>query len=462
MSRQRPRCGAKQKPTDFVGILRHFLSPEVFRQAHQAAPPKRKGACWTLHPLLMVLVLSCWAVGDKPEERFEASRAFYVCRIAPKRKRPGATAAGFFIALGRLPLAALRAFAWALRLRLARLFAPFWAADGFVPFGCDGTCLACPRTQELERELSHDGGKSDSPPQLWLTALVHLRLGILWSWVVDKPGASERRHLLELLPTLPPGALVVTDAGYQGYEMMAALMRAGVSSLMRVSSQTPFYLIGRPEGRPVDLGAWSDGRVYWWTEAARKAGRGPLTVRLMRVSSSTGESEVWMASNVLEKERLPLASAGRFYTMRWESEGFFRTYKGAMKKVKLVSRTVALAYREAEGSLLAVQVLLAMGAWAVASPGKAGEARCSPSKVLSEIRYEMNQAPGKRKRRGRFLDRLRRAVRDRKPRNSPKVRRPWPKRKDHKPPKPPKLLTMDDELKALLEQYLRRETQPDR
>jgi hypothetical protein len=471
MSRQRAERGCQGRRTDFVGILRHFLSPEVFRQAHQVAPRQRKDALWVLHPLLMVLVLSCWAVGDKPEDRFEAARAFYVCRIAPKRKRPGATAAGFFLALGRLPLAALRAFAWALRLRISRLFAPFWSVDGFVPFGCDGTCLACPRTEELEGELSHDGGKSDSPPQLWLTALVHLRLGILWSWRLDKPNASERQHLLELLPTLPPGGLVVTDAGYQGYEMMAALMRAGVSSLMRVSSQTPFYLIGgrlgpdgRPEGPVVDKAAWSDGQVYWWTQAARKAGQGPLKVRLMRVSSSTGKSEVWMASDVLEKEKLPLQTAGRFYRMRWQSEGFFRTYKGAMRKVKLCSRTVALAYREAEGSLLGVQVLLAMGAWAVASsPGdKAGFAVCSPAGVLSEIRYEMNQAPGKRKRRGRFLDRLRRAVRDRKPRNSSKVRRPWPKRKDHKPPKPPRLLTMDDALRALLDKYLRHQTQPDR
>lgn len=459
MSRQRSRCGPKGRPTDFVGILRHFLSPEVFRQAHQAAPRKRKDATWALHPLLVALVLSCWAVGERPEERFEAARAFYVCRIAPKRRRPGETFKGFCLALARLPLAALHAFAWALRRRLAFLFTPFWTVDGFVPFGCDGTRLACPRTEELERELSQDGGKSDSPPQLWLTALVHLRLGVLWSWRLDKPDASERQHLLELLPTLPPGALVVTDAGYQGYEVMAALMRAGASSLMRVSSQTPFYLIDGPDGRPVDLAAWSDGPVYWWTGAAREAGQGPLKVRLMRVSSSTGKSEVWMASNVLEKGRLPLASAGRFYRMRWESEGFFRTYKCAMRKVKLVSRTVALAYREAEGSLLAVQVLLAMGAWAVASSGEAGEAQCSPAGVLGEVRHEMNLVPGRRKRRGRFLDRLRRAVRDRKPRKSPKVRRPWPKRKDHKPPKPPKLLTMDDELKALLDKHLRRTIQ---
>ena len=179
-----------------------------------------------------------------------------------------------------------------------------------------------------------------------------------------------------------------------------------------------------------------------------------MKVRLMRASSSTGKSVVWMASNVLEPSRLPLELAGRFYRMRWQSEGFFRTYKRAMKKVKLQSRTVELIHREVEGSLLGVQLLLAMGAWAVAVAGKSGEASSSPSGVLGEIRYEMDGSPGKRKRAGRFLDRLRRAVRDQRPRKSPKVRRPWPKRKDHKPPKPPKLRDMTGKVKALFDKHL--------
>jgi hypothetical protein len=466
MSCQTRQGGRRRPPISFLEILRHFLSPEVFRQAHHAAPaPKRSDLRWTLHPLLVVLVLSCWASADKPEERFESARAFYVTRIADKRKRPGVTFEGFCLALARLPCSVLRAFAWALRRRLACLFAPYWRVDGFIPFGCDGTRLACPRTAELERYLGHDD-KSDAPPQVWLTALVHLRLGILWSWLLGKPDASEREHLGRLLPTLPDGSLVVTDAGYQGYEMMAALTRAGVSALMRVSSQTLFYFVIEQEQEQEqeqaaipDPATWSDGLVYWWPGAARTAKLPPLKVRLMRASSSTGKSVVWMASNVLESSKLSLESAGRFYRMRWESEGFFRTYKRAMKKVKLTSRTVRLVHREAEGSLLGVQLMLAMGAWAVASSGKAGVALCSPALVLSEIRYEMDQTPGKRKRRERFLDRLRRAVRDQKPRKSAKVRRPWPKRKDHKPPKPCKLRKMEGTVKALFDKRFGRETQ---
>src|SRR6187551_3486125 len=127
MSFKRPKCAAQDCPTDFLGVLRHFLTPDVFRQAHQAAPPpKRSDLRWKLHPLLVVLVLSCWAAQDSPEGRFEAARAFYVGRIADKRKRPGQTYQGFLDALARLPCSVLRAFAQAIRGRLAALFVPYW------------------------------------------------------------------------------------------------------------------------------------------------------------------------------------------------------------------------------------------------------------------------------------------------------------------------------------------------
>jgi hypothetical protein len=453
MSCRSQNGGAAAAPTSLVDCLRYFLTPEVFRQAHQAAGrPKRSDVRWTLHPLLMVLVLSCWAASDKHEERFEAARAFYVSRIAPGRRRPGETFEGYLLALMRLPCFVLRAVACALRGRLAAVFRSVWQVDGFIPFGCDGTRLACPRTAELEQRLSQDDS-SDTPPQVWVTAVVHLPLGLLWSWFIGKADASERQHLLRLLPTLPVGSMVITDAGYQGYELAAAMMAAaGVSFLMRVSSQTTLYLDPFATEQ-VDLPKWVDGEVYWWTKEARSKNLPPVRLRLLRVSSSTGKSEVWMVSNVLQQQKLSLESASRFYRMRWENEGFFRTYKRAMNKVKLSSRTVKLIHREVEGSLLAVQLLLAMGAWAVAKVDGDNKAVSSPAAVLREIRRELSMRSLRG--RGRFVDRLRRAKRDRMPRKSSKVRRPWPKRKDHKPPKPPKLREMDHDIKTLLENYLR-------
>src|SRR5947209_14758239 len=86
-------------------------------------------------------------------------------------------------------------------------------------------------------------------------------------------------------------------------------------------------------------------------------------------------------------------SLRRYYG--WQIEGFFRTYKRTLAKVKLRSRTVRLVHREAEGAMLAAQLLLAQGAYALrprTARARATAPACSPRQVLLAIREEMQAA----------------------------------------------------------------------
>src|SRR5229473_585563 len=159
--------------------LRHFLTPAVWKQAHRT---RRRRAAPRWSPQLLVLVLLCatWACGDSWPERFETAKAFVAVSL-PKRRRPGRTVHGFQKALARLPLPVLRAVAAGVRQRLRAALADGGHVDGFVPLGCDGTRLECPRAAELERRLGQ-AGKPGSAPAVWLTALVHLGLGVPWAW----------------------------------------------------------------------------------------------------------------------------------------------------------------------------------------------------------------------------------------------------------------------------------------
>jgi len=132
-----------------------------------------------------------------------------------------------------------------------------------------------------------------------------------------------------------------------------------------------------------------------------------------------------------------------------------------LAKVKLQSRTVHLVHREAEGALLATQLLLAQGVRAmpqrlralpVRRQGKAVP-RCSPRQVLLAIRAVILGHIGIRQQ-GRFRRRLAKALRDLRRRRSPKVKRVWPGRVPHKPLKPPKILTLTKDEKVLLHQLL--------
>src|SRR5258708_37504541 len=199
----------------------------------------------------------------------------------------------------------------------------------------------------------------------------------------------------------------------------------------------------------VPLERFREGLIYYFPSKKDRPEK-PLLLRLIRVRGRKKKNDVWLLTNVLEGKRLSIAAAAKFYRWRWENEGQFRAYKRTLAKVKLVSRTVRLVHREAEGSLLALQLMLAQGVLAVSAPRRPGaaEAVCSPRKVLLAIRQELYG----RLRRGhaKYYERIRQAVRERRQRTSGKAVRAWPRRKRNRAPKPPRLLKLTAAQKALI------------
>lgn len=463
MSRKNCSEAPTTTPQSFLECLGYFLTPRVWKQAHQAMRCRGR-ARWRAQPLLFVLLVMTWCAGDSLPERFETARAFYVACFQ-KRRRPGTTIEGWQKALARVPTAALRAVAAVLRAHLQRVFASRWLVDGFIPLGCDGSRLQCPRSQELEKRLGSNkpskprkpkraNGKArePSPPQIWVTALVHLSLGVLWSWRLGKGTASERHHLIELLATLPRRALLIADAGYIGYQLLKNLVKNEVSFLIRLSSQAPLYT-----PQKVALYRFREGVLYYWPQEEQKNEQPPIPVRVLRIRGRR-KKDVWLMTNVFDAAQLPLASASRFYRWRWRNEGLFRTYKRTLGKVKLMSRTVTMVHREAEGSLLAVQLLLAHGALTVPATANFGDpllpsARQTLIQIRAEIRNVTGMYLGPRQTRT-YRQKLERIRFDRRKNRRNKVRRRCPGRKDHQPPKPPRILKMGTILKDLAEKTL--------
>lgn len=466
-------------PQSFLECLGHFLTPQVWKQAQQAVP-RRRAWRWQTQPLLFVLLCMTWCTGDSLPERFETARAFYLA-LHQRRRRPGKTFAGFEKALAALPMPVLRAVASAVRGRLRRVFAARFTVDGFIPLGCDGSRLACPRSAELERRLGLGKKKNrkrwqkktapasaqvptEQPrearaatktraagtPQLWVTAVLHLGIGVLWSWRLGTGNASEREHLRLLVDTLPRGALLVADAGYVGYHLMANLQAAGLAFLLRLSSRAPLYVPDKST-----LKKHREGLVYYWPQKVQKQDLPPLPVRLWCLRGERGD--IWLITNVLDEERLPRRTAGKFYRWRWRNEGLFRTYKRTLGKVKLMSRTVVQVHREAEGSLLATQLLLAQGALTQPATASGQIVPASPRKILLEIRSEIRNITGMYlgpRQAKTYAERLAQAHWRERQQRSRKIRRRWPGRQDHKPPGPPQILKMGTILKDKMQKTL--------
>jgi hypothetical protein len=437
-----------QQPQPLLDSVRQFLTPRVWKQARQAVPRGRSLPRWDLQPLVLIMLAMTWASGDSQPEKFEKARGFYVaCYQA--RKRPGTTLQGFQKALGRVPMRQFKALAAGVRDQIRRRFAERLLIDGFEPMGCDGSRIEGPRTTELEARLGR-AGKNEAAPTLWVTAFVHLSTGLLWSWRLGPGTAAEQEHLRHLLGALAPEALVVCDAAYMGYELVQAIVAARRSFLFRMSSKVHLYTVEN-----VTLKDWTEGPVLYWPGYAQRKGIAPLSCRLIRVAAKGQvKHDVWLLTDVLDPARLSAATAAKFYRWRWRNEGVFRIYKRVINKMKLSSRTVRLVHREAELSLLATQILLAHADLALRSKATAtaGEPVISPRKVLIEIRKELNGAENRRV--PSYRQRLQDCRAEARQQKSPKAAREWPRRKPHKPPKPPILHTLTNEQKALLEQHL--------
>jgi hypothetical protein len=430
----------------FRRALTQFLTPQVFKQAHQAAPPKPKQPRWPLHALVWVLLSMSWCAGDSQEERFATAGAVYVASHQHSR-RPGTTLAGFLKALARLPLPVLRALSRGVRGQIGDQLLDALRVNGWALFACDGTRVECPRSAELQQRLG-EAGKPASAPMAYITTLVALPAGLLWSWALGKGTANELEHLRRLLPTLPPQALVVADAFYLGYDLFRAIMQARASFLVRLSSRVCLYTLAE---QPLEQ--FAEGPVYYWPKEYRD--RPPLLLRLLRIRGGT--ADVWLLTDVLDRQRVSHRLAAQIYRWRWKNEGLFRVYKRMLRKVKLESRTVAVLHRELEGSLLALQVLLAVSAQASQrGDGAAIVIQDSPRRVLLRIRGEMAaglRTLGPRQFR-RYQHRLAVVRTGARERTSSKVRQEWPRRKEHKPPKPPKIRVMDPKMKAKLAKVL--------
>ncbi len=271
---------------------------------------------WTLPRLVHTLVLVAWGKGSEGLlDRFVAARGCW----------PGAETAltyqGFVKAWRGVGHSPLYAAAARLRTALEASAGGAWRVGGWVALAADGSRFELPRTAGHLRVFGASG-KKRSGPQLWVTTLWHLGLGLPWAWRVGRADSSERGHLRGMLGQAPPGCLLVLDAGFTGYELLAAILASGRHALVRVGRSVELL---RDLGYAEQAGG---GRVHLWPAYAQRHGQPPLTLRLIRLRlGGDRRKKMCLLTSVLDAGALSDASAGELYRRRWGVELMYRCLK---------------------------------------------------------------------------------------------------------------------------------------
>lgn len=257
----------------------------------------------------------------------------------------------------------------------------FFRTDGWVLIGFDGSRTTAPRTISNERALcAPDYGGSNKAkhrkkksagtplqrirtrlaqpqePQAWITMLWHMGLRLPWTWRLGPSHASEREHVKDALATeeFPEDTLFCGDAGFVGYPLWQAILKAGGNFVVRVGGNVNLL------SEQADLKQLGGGIVLCWPQGKMSAGAPPLRLRL--VQARVGKTKMWLLTSVLSARELTPRQLVRVYRMRWGIEVEFRGLKQAIDKHELRCRNSDRVLAELNWSLcgMAVAELLAL------------------------------------------------------------------------------------------------------
>jgi len=297
-------------------------------------------------------------------------------------------------------------------------------------FAADGSDAACPRTRANQQAMS-GVGKPDGMPQLLVTTVYQLRLGLPWTFRVGPTTESERGHLREMLPELPDRSLLVVDAGFIGYDLCREMIENKRHFLMRVGGNV--HLLSEL-GYAFEV---RDQTVYLWPDEQSRRNQPPIALRLIVVRKE-GKQPIYLVTSVLDLNCLTDEEAAEIYYQRWEIEVFHRTIKQTLQHQIMRSRTPANCYQEMTWAMLGAWLLGLMTIRHVVADGH-DRHDASPAQARNVVRRMLHghsPCPHTRRSLACVLSACRK---DHYHRRGPKASRGYPRKKQHKPPKPPNI-----------------------
>lgn len=436
---------AEQLREAFVWLMR----PEAFQRIQF-----RKDCSWTPWLFAATAILWVWSGEPTLRERFETAR-----RITQESFGTQVQLAGSYQAWMKMLVHwtsdLLQIVVGAMRKRMQRRF-PATQIAGWNVFAVDGTRGNLARTrsnqetfcpQSSRGKKKRKGKKNASRrkkaenPQVWMTTLWHVGLGLPWAWRSGPSDSSERKHLLEMLPSLRDASMITGDAGFVGYLYWKAVVDAGHSFVIRVGSNVKL-LKGLGHAR------CKNGLVYLWPDAVAAKGGLPLTLRLVVVHD--GKHPVYLVTNVLDAKSLSDEDVATIYRHRWGIEVYYRGFKQTFGQHKFRSRKAENVYVEVDWAMagLAVACLYAQHC------GHIPRGKLSVAGVLRAIRraiHHYRHVPDV----GDGLKRqLARAIIDSYERSN-KTARDYPRKKQETPAGAPKLIPATLEQVRLAQQLQR-------
>lgn len=406
---------------ELIDAIQTVFPPQFFSRfsAHGNAE-------WTAQKVFWMSIVMSWQAKAPVHEQFEYARDV-LKEVFPRWKVPKSLSRFLEVRQGLLEEMRGPILLW-LQAVGTRYFEA-WRVRGWMLFGVDGSRFETCRTTANEQGLGC-AGKESTTPQVFQTTLLHIGTGLPWNFQLGPGTDSERRHLDGMLDSLPPQSMLTADAGFISFDLCRWLVAHNHWFLLRVGANV--HLL-------TELG-WTVERkgqtVYLWPTKQRH--RPPVVLRLIKITKGDHQP-VYLVTNAPEG-LLSDRDAAEIYELRWDLELYYRSFKQTLGHKTLQSRTPQKSLAEQTWKVFATWLLQLISAQELIASGKS-PASWSAAKARIAARRLLRKAltGGSCRSSQTFRRTLRGATTDDYQRTGPKQIRHWPRKKQEKPPGPPKI-----------------------
>lgn len=413
------KLGRNRYRRELVAELDALFPPSLFRGLSHHGNED-----WDPRKVVWMSLIMFWLPGKTLEEPFSAARRILKF-IRPQWTVP-VSYSGFVAAQIRWwPFVQASLIE---RLRPDASVGSSWRVLGWLLLAVDGSRFECPRTTSNEQGLGC-AGREKTAPQIFQTTLQHVGTGLPWDFRLGPGTDSERRHLEEMLAALPENTLLTADAGFISYQLCWQLTEANQGFLLRIGGNKTLI-------DDLDENETRENIVSFWPD--KEQSRPPLKVRKICFRSKSGLPVV-LVTNILDPKILSDEDAQELYKSRWGIEVYFRHLKQTMDFKTARSRTPATALNEQAWRLTSFWALQRIVVNHQIAAGQ-NPRRFSAAKARREIR-DVLQLMQQGKTGKSLAKRCLASQIDNYQRKGAKTTRVWARKKNDKPPKPPKTRT---------------------
>ena len=365
-SKIKRRATACSKATQAVEYFNVLTSPEMLETTERLMPEHRE----RLYPPTVALSMFMRQALDADHSCQKAVNGWVAQRVADGLKPMSVRTGGYCKARQRLPLEMLSGLTHETGRQLHALADPNWRWRGRPVKLTDGTGISMPDTEENQERYPQPSTQAGGVgfPLARVVAVICLATGGVIDAAIGPhsgKGNSELGLLRKLEPAFKRGDVMLADALYCSYFLIAAMSTAGVDVLFEQSgARSTDFRRGQSLGRRDHLVHWRKPvRPDWMTPAQYAGFPDQLTVREVKTGHQV------LVTTMLNPRAVSKDDLSDLYARRWNVELDLRNLKTTMGMEVLHCQTPQMNEKELWAYLLAYNVIRLLMAQAAYNAG---------------------------------------------------------------------------------------------